>query len=99
MNPPITFQDFAMWALAGLLTLAVFLVAWFMKEMLEELKGVHVSIADLNKSFAVIGNDHDWHGKEIAELKTRQENGSKAHDELKTRVSILETIHLKEHHQ
>ena len=65
------FQSFAFWMLTGLMSICCLVLGWFLARLLDELKGIHSSIAGLNKHVAVVIEKQSWHEKELELLRAK----------------------------
>lgn len=69
----MSFNEFAFWLLTGMMGLCCIVLGWFLARLLDELKGIHSSIAGLNNHVAVVIEKQTWHEKELTYLKEKIE--------------------------
>lgn len=65
------FQEFAFWLMTAMMMLIATVLGWFLSNILNEMKGIRGSIAELNNHVAVVIEKQSWHEKEIEKLNKR----------------------------
>jgi hypothetical protein len=65
------FNQFAFWLLCGLLGLFAAGIAKFLNDLILEIKGMRIEMAQMNEKLTHVVTNQDWHQKELTRLEKR----------------------------